>query len=211
MAKIKLYGEPGWGSVLTEAQLDWYGIDYTFERIGDVFQSSDARQTLSGINPIAQVPTLVLADGTIMTESAAITLYLADLTGNETLVPAAGSVDRAAFLRWLIFIVTNIYPTNTYGDDPARFVDARQSQEGFQNAVNEYAIKMYSVLENQAGQEWFLGKRFSAIDIFVCTMSRWRPGRVWFAENAPKLYSIATSTEVVDSIEATWQRNFPSD
>jgi GST-like protein len=211
VARIKLYGELGWGSVLTEAQLDWYGIDYDFERVGDLFKSPGSRQKISEVNPIGQIPTLVMTDGTVMTESAAITLHLAEMTGNETIVPAAGSVERAAFLRWLIFIVTNVYPTYTYGDVPSRFVAGRECQESFQKAVNEYAIKMYRVLENHAQQEWFLGERFSALDIYLCAMSRWRPGRAWFAKNAPKLFSIATATEAVDSLQAAWQRNFPND
>jgi GST-like protein len=207
---MKLYGEPGWGSVLTEAQLDWYGIDYDFERVGDLFKSAESREKISEVNPVAQVPTLVLADGTVMTESAAITLYLAELTDNETLVPVAGSAERATLLRWLIFIVANIYPTYTYGDMPSRFVAGHEAQEGFRKAVNEYAIKMYSVLENHARQQWFLGERFSALDIYICAMTRWRPGRAWFAKNAPKLFSIATATEEVESLQASWQRNFPN-
>ena len=186
-------------------------MDYDFERVGDLFKSLESRQKISEINPIAQIPTLVMADGTIMTESAAITLHLAELTGDESLVPAAGSVERAAFLRWLIFIVANVYPTYTYGDDPSRFVAGREAQEGFQKAVNEHAIKMYLVLEYNAQQQWFLGERFSALDIYLCTMTRWRPGRAWFAKNAPKLFSIATATEELDLLRATWQRNFPND
>jgi GST-like protein len=209
VAKIKLYGEPGRGSVLTEAQLVWYGIDYDFEGVGDLFKSADARKKISEINPVGQIPALIMADGTVMTESAAITLHLADLANNDSLVPAAGSLERAVFLRWLIFIVANIYPTYTYGDEPSRFVSGQEGLESFKKSVDEYAIKMYRVLENQARQPWFLGDRFSAIDIFICTMSRWQPGRKWFAENAPKLLSIATATEEVDSLKATWQKNFP--
>ncbi len=207
---MKLYGEPGWGSALVEAQLDWYGTEYDLERVGDLFESLHARQNLARINPIAQVPTLVLGDGTIMTESAAITLYLAELAQNDTLVPPAHSAQRAAFLRWLIFIVANIYPTYTYADDPARFVHSPDAQPSFRNTVNEYAIKMYVVLENHASQPWFLGERFSALDIYIGTMTRWRPGRAWFAEHAPKLFSIASATDEVDSLKATRQRNFPN-
>lgn len=210
MAKMKLYGEPGWGSVLTEAQLDWYGIDYDFEPVGDLFKSAAARQRLSKINPIAQIPTLELADGMVMTESAAITLYLAELAGNDTLVPAAGSTERATFLRWLIFIVANIYPTFTYGDDPARFVAGREAQKYFEQTVNEYAMQMFIVLEENARQPWFLGERFSALDIYICTMSRWRPRRPWFAENAPKLFAIASECDALDALRPAWQRNFPA-
>ncbi len=211
MARMNLYGEPGWGSVIAEAQLDWYGFDYDFERVGDLFKSPASRQKISEVNPVSQIPTLVMTDGQVMTESAAITLHLADLAGNETLVPAAGSVERVAFLRWLIFIVANIYPTYTYGDEPSRFVAGREGLKSFQKAVNAYAKKMYLVLENHSRSPWFLGERFSAIDIYICTMSHWRPGRKWFAKNAPKLFSIATATEEVASLRACWQRNFPKD
>lgn len=209
MTLIRLYGEPGWGSVLIEAQLVWYGLEYDFERVGDLFKSAESRNSLAEINPIAQVPALVMADGTVMTESAAITLHLAELTGHDSLVPAAGNADRRAFLRWLIFIVANIYPTYTYGDEPSRFVAGREAQKDFEKAVYDYGIRMYSVLEDHARQPWFLGERFSALDIYVCAMSRWDPGRSWFANHAPKLFSIATATDEVDALRATWQRNFP--
>ncbi|HVJ28993.1 MAG TPA: glutathione S-transferase N-terminal domain-containing protein, partial [Gammaproteobacteria bacterium] len=90
MGKMRLFGEPGWGSAIVEAQLDWYGLAYDFERVGDLFKSAEGRQRLSAVNPLAQIPTLVLADGTVLTESAAITLYLAELTGLDSLVPSAG-------------------------------------------------------------------------------------------------------------------------
>src|SRR5690606_19883247 len=111
MARMKLYGEHGWGSVLIEAQLAWYGLEHDFERVGDLFESEDARRRLEKINPVAQYPALVLPDGSLMTESAAITLHLADVTGSNTLVPPPGDGERPQFLRWLLFLVANVYPT----------------------------------------------------------------------------------------------------
>jgi GST-like protein len=210
MARMKLYGEPGWGSAIVEAQLVWYGLDYDFERVGDLFKSQRSREELSAVNPLAQIPTLVMTDGAVMTESAAITLHLADLTGKDTLVPGPQSRERPAFLRWLIFFVANVYPTYTYADDPARFVADADAQANFRTAVHDYAKKMYGVLEGEARAPWFLGERFSALDIYVCTMSRWRPRRQWFAASAPKLFAIATATENVASLQACWQRNFPN-
>ena len=72
---MRLFGEPGWGSAIVEAQLNWYGLAYDFERVGDLFTSAEGRQRLSAVNPLAQIPTLVLSDGTVLTESAAITLH----------------------------------------------------------------------------------------------------------------------------------------
>lgn len=207
---MKLYGRRGWGSALIEAQLDWYGIDYEFEAVGDLFRSAEARRKLAETNPISQVPALVLDDGTVMTESAAITLLLAETTENDSLVPSPGSPGRATFLRWLVFIVANIYPTYTYADDPSRFVAAEGAQKDYERAVRAWGEKMYTVLEANASRPWFLGETFSAIDIYLSVMTRWEPGRAWFGENAPTLSAIALATERVDELRETWARNFPA-
>jgi GST-like protein len=207
MAKMRLFGEPGWGSAIVEAQLDWYGLDYEFERVGDLFKSAASRQRLAALNPLAQIPTLVLADGTVLTESAAITLYLGELTGKDSLVPRVGDPQRAAFLRWLVFLVANVYPTYTYGDDPARFVDGDEARRSFKAHVDAYALKLYGVLESVARAPWFLGERFSALDLYIRVITRWRPGRPWFAANAPKLAAIAARAEQLPQLAACWQRN----
>ena len=90
MAGYKLWGRAGWGSTLVEAQLVWYGLPFTFEAVGDLFKEPDARAKLEKVNPLAQVPTLVMPDGSVMSESAAITLLLADISGQDSLVPKAG-------------------------------------------------------------------------------------------------------------------------
>jgi len=207
MGKMRLFGEPGWGSAIVEAQLDWYGLPYDFERVGDLFKSAESRQRLSAVNPLAQIPTLVLADGAVLTESAAITLHLAELTGQDSLVPKVGDAARLPFLRWLVFLVANVYPTYTYGDEPSRFVDGAEAAQSFRSYVDAYAKKLYSQLESAAASPWFLGERFSALDIYICVMTRWRPKREWFATNTPNLAAIAARTEQVPQLVACWGRN----
>ena len=207
MGKARLFGEPGWGSAIVEAQLDWYGIEHEFERVGNLFESAEGRQRLSAVNPLAQVPTLVLADGTVLAESAAITLHLAELTGEDTLVPRAGDAARWPFLRWLTFLVANVYPTYTYGDQPSRFVDGAEAAQSFRSHVDAYAKKLYAQLESAAASPWFLGERFSALDLYIAVMTRWRPKREWHATNAPNLAAIAARAEQVPRLAACWRRN----
>src|SRR6266404_2980764 len=185
MSKITVYGRRGWGSTIVEAQLEWLGLDYTYKAVGDLLRSAEARRTLAPVNPLAQVPALVLPNGQTLTESAAITLYLADMTGRDDLVPPPGSEKRPDFLRWLIFLVANVYPTYTYADELDRFVS-----------------------DATARTPWFLGDRFSALDIYVAVMTRWRPGRQWFAENTPQLHAIATRADAIPQLQAVWSRNF---
>ena len=205
----KLYGRPGWGSTLVEAQLQWYGLPHEVEEIDDLFASAEARRKLSAVNPLAQVPTLVLPGGGIMTESAAITLHLADVTGSADLVPAAGDTERPAFLRWLVFIVANLYQTFTYIDDPGRFVADEAAQQDFLAKVSAYRERLWGQVEGVAGSPWFFGERFTALDIYVTVMTRWRPRRAWFAANCPKLHAIASRAEAEPRLVPAWRRNFP--
>jgi GST-like protein len=206
----KLYGRPGWGSAIVEAQLVWHGLPYTYEAVDDLFKSPDARARLEKVNPLAQVPTLVMPDGGIMSESAAITLLLADITGKDELVPAAGATERAKFLRWLVFIVANIYPTFTYADDPARFVSVNAARDPFRAATDAYAQKLWRQIESEAGSPWFLGERFSALDIYIDVMTRWRPKRGWFEAETPRLFAIARRADQVPQLSGVWARNFPN-
>jgi GST-like protein len=206
----KLWGRAGWGSTIVEAQLVWYGLPFTFEPVGDLFKSPDARRKLEKVNPLAQVPTLVMPDGSVMSESAAITLLLADLTGKDTLVPPAGAPEQAKFLRWLVFLVANIYPTFTYADDPSRFISLTAARDPFRAATDAYAQKLWRQIDGEVGSPWFLGNRFSALDIYLDVMSRWRPKRGWFETETPHLFAIARRADQVPELAEVWKRNFPA-
>ena len=208
---FKLYARRGWGSALVEAQLAWYGLPFELDEVEDLFQSAAARVKLQPANPLAQVPTLILPDGQVMTESAAITLHLADVAGSDALVPAPGEPARPQFLRWLVFVVTNVYPTFTYADDPARFVPGDGAQQGFLANVSVYRERLWRQLEDAAGDPWFLGTRFSVLDIYVAVMTRWRPRRAWFEGACPRLSAIARRADAEPNLAAVWRRNWPQD
>ena len=206
----KLYGRAGWGSTIVEAQLVWYGLPFTFEPVGDLFREPDARGRLEKVNPLAQVPTLVMPDGSIMSESAAITLLLAEIAGQDALVPKAGAPERARFLRWLVFIVANIYPTFTYADDPSRFVSVSAARDPFRAATDAYAQRLWRQVNSEAKAPYFLGERFSALDLYIGIMTRWRPKRGWFETETPKLFAIARNVDQVPQLRPVWTRNWPT-
>jgi GST-like protein len=211
MAAYQLFGRPGWGSVIVEAQLTWLDLPFEYRPVGDLLGSAEARSGLEPLNPLAQVPTLVLPDGSVMTESAAITLHLADASGRDDLVPAAGHPTRPPFLRWLVFLVANVYPTFTYADDPSRFVADDAAASAFAKAVKAYRRRLWTIVEGSAGSPWFLGGRFSALDVYVAAMTHWGPGRKWFDDNAPVLAALGCRALDEPRLRTTWQHNFPDD
>lgn len=60
------------------------------------------------MHPLGKIPALETPDGP-MFETAAMLLYLADR--HQALAPAPTAPDRAAFLKWLFFVSTNVHPT----------------------------------------------------------------------------------------------------
>jgi GST-like protein len=211
VAQYRLFGRPGWGSAIVEAQLAALGLPFEYEEVRDLFDSEQARRDLAPYNPLSQVPTLQLPDGSTLTESAAITLHLADASGRDDFVPPPAHASRPQFLRWLVFLVANVYPTFTYGDDPRRFVRDETAAKAFDEAVHEYRCRLWNIVEAAAGSQWFLGARFSALDIYVATMTHWGPGRRWFEQHAPSLSAIARRAGEDPRFGAVWRHNFPGD
>lgn len=210
MPSFTLHGHPGWGSAIIEAQLAWYGLPFEYVDCGDLFDSAESRERLQALNPLAQTPVLVLPDGTVMTESAAITLHLADLTGRDDLVPGPRAPERAPFLRWLVFLVANLYPTFTYADLPERFVKTEGASGPFREEVDAYAKRLWGMVEGAAGTPHVLGERFSALDLYLAVMTQWRPKPAWFAEHAPRVAAAAQWARRHPSVTAVFERNFPA-
>ncbi len=70
---LTLYGTKGSGSAAVEAALEIAGLDYR-KVDATSWQPSPGLDELRSVNPLAQIPTFVLDDGSVLTESAAILL-----------------------------------------------------------------------------------------------------------------------------------------
>ncbi len=206
MTRMTLYGAPGWGSTIVEAMLAVADIPYDFVDVAGFDRPGPARDRLIALNPLAQVPTLVLADGTVMTESAAIALLLAELAPEAPLAPPPGAPDRPLFLRRLIWLVASVYPTFTYADYPERWTT---DKEGLVDKVMDYRKRLWGQFEPEVGAPHVLGERLSALDIYVAAMVNWWPARPWFDANCPRIVAAAEAALAHPAIAAVMARNFP--
>jgi GST-like protein len=133
-------------------------------------------------------------------------LDLAERAPGSGLAPPPGDPQRATFLRWLTWFVAALYPTFTYGDVPSRYVS--NDRDELRRATDARAQDLWKQLEQAAGAPWFLGERFSALDVYVAVMTRWRPQRAWFATHCPRLHAIAAGCDRVPALAAVWAHNF---
>lgn len=191
----------GCGSAIVELALTLAKIPYEREEVD--YSTEAGRARLLPHNPLAQVPTVILPDGTVMTESLALIFAIDDQVPAAGLVPTNQDPLRPIALRWLTFIVAAIYPTFTYGDDVAKWGGG----DAMKAAIDAHRLTLWNQMEANARGPWFLGPRFSAIDLYIAVMTYWRPRQAWFETNAPKLYAIARTAAQDPRIAAVLAAN----
>jgi len=207
MKKPLLLGCKGCGNAVVESALALSGLPYDYEEV-DYSAGSPTRARLLEVNPLGQVPALVLPDGSVMTESLAMIHYVNDVAPKAELIPAKGEAQRFTFYRWAVFIVATVYPTWTYGDEPAKWVEDTQGSKQLRESTNRHREALWRQVEEAVHGPWFLGERMSALDLYVAVMTHWRPGRKWFAANTPKLLAIAERAAALPAVAPVLKRNF---
>ncbi len=207
---MELIGSLGCGSMIVEAALAFAGVPC---RLTDVpyLKEGPERTRLLALNPLGQVPTLVLDDGTVMTESAAVLLYLDGLAPACGLIPPVGAAARAGFLNRLILLVAAIYPTFTYGDEPQHWTEPGAAAEALRARTDARREALLLAWEATAGPGPFAaGGAVSALDLYLLPMSYWRPRRPWFAANAPRLLAFADAAWAHPALAPVLARHLPA-
>jgi GST-like protein len=206
MRNIQVIGCKGCGSIIAEAFLTLGGLPFDREEV-DYDEQGPGRDRLLALNPLAQVPTLVLADGSILTETLAIAEYVNTRVPSSGLIPVGGS-ERTRFWRWATFIVAAIYPTFTYGDSPGKWVANAEGRAQLRASTDSWRQKLFSLLEAECQSPYFLGDTFSAIDVYLAAMVHWRPRRPWFDTNAPRVAAVAGRIESRPELAELFAANF---
>lgn len=210
MSQYTLYGENGFGSTCIEAALELLGLSYEFVEV-DPFGERAAREKVQSVNPLGQVPTLILPTDDVMTESAAMLIYLGDLDGNYRFAPPPDSDERSEYLRWLVFLAANLYPTYTISDAPGRFHPDPDTHVAIKERANERRKMLWELMEEAfegLPGPFLLGRNMSFLDVYVAMMSYWSPRRTWFFENCPRLAATVRATEANQVVAKVWKRNF---
>jgi glutathione S-transferase len=142
------------------------------------------------LNPMGKVPTL-LHGVTVITEVAAICAYMADLAGKAHLAPSLDDPDRGAYYRWLFFAagpVEAAVTAKSFGFDTE---DAAGYQRAGWGNLEAVADTLSQTLAD--GRQWWLGDRFSAVDVYLGSQISWGirfgslPDRPGFADYAARL------------------------
>lgn len=205
---IELYGCKGCGSAAIEALLEWSGASYTMHHV-EPWKGGAAAEALARINPLAQVPTMRLADGSVLTETAAMIVLIDELYPDARVLPAREDPARAQALRWIAFLAGNMYPAISVGDFPERWIEGDEPRNALKQGALERLRQYWSVLERALQPAPYLvGRDMTALDVYAAMFSHWGPGRKWIDPNCPKIAAALALTEQHPVVAGVWKRNF---
>jgi glutathione S-transferase len=164
---MKLYFSPGACSLCTHIALHESGLDFE-----PVLASTKTHRLADGtdyhsINPLGYVPLLELADGTRMTEVAAILQYIADLAPASNLAPPAGQLARYQLMAWLNFVATELHK----GFSP---LFSKDTPDNYKPIAKAQLMQRLAWVDAQLQDRPFLiGETFSVADLYLFNISNW--------------------------------------
>lgn len=183
----KLYWRAGTAAFAPEAMLEELGAPYEKIEI-EQQRGADTPDSFRALNPLGQVPVLELPDGTVMSESAAITIFLADLKPELGLAPALSDPQRAVYLRWMVYLAAqlyqnfrHIYHADDYTGDAGHYEEIRSTAK--RNLENDWA----TIEQALSPGPYFLGDKFSAVDVYFVMFPDWHMDRKALLERYPNI------------------------
>jgi GST-like protein len=186
---LTLFGSPGSGSAAVEMALRAASVEYEVVRASSWEPQSETKRLLE-VNPLGQIPTLVLLDGTVLTESAAILISIALQYPLASLLPEAES-ERALAIRGLIFISANCYAAVSVSDYPNRWTTAKshQAREQVRQAARKQLHRGWEIFADTFASERLLSiERPGALAFLAVVVSQWSGSRAHLRESRPAFF-----------------------
>ncbi|BEV72784.1 MULTISPECIES: glutathione transferase GstA [unclassified Paludibacterium] len=165
---MKLYYAPGACSLSVHIALAESGLVYQIEKVDIRAQPhvTASGQPFQAINPKGSVPALLLDNGELLTEGAAIVQYIADQVPEKQLAPANGTMARYRLQEWLNYIGSEVH--KSFG--PLFSPDTPEPVR--QMALERLGKRLDFVAEHLSRQETLL-PAFSVADGYLFTCLRW--------------------------------------
>jgi glutathione S-transferase len=153
---IVLYHHPFSRAANVVWMLEEVGVPYELRHV-DILKGGQKAPEVLALNPMGKLP--ILTDGdAVVTESAAIALYLGDKYSYGTLAPRVDDPARAAYLRWSFFAPSVIEPG----------VMAKMANWTFKDGQagwGSYDAMLAAMESAVTGRDFILGDKFSMADV----------------------------------------------
>lgn len=170
---MKLYHAPLTRSTRVLWLLEELGLPYELEVV-DVFTGKGRTAEHRARHPHGYVPALALdAGGVTLIESSAICMHLAD--GVPGVAPALGTPERARYYQWMVYFPATADPHLEAIMFHTRFLPEERRLPALVATSKKRwaAVEQVMAKELADGRPFFLGDRFSPVDVLAGTCLAW--------------------------------------
>lgn len=200
----RLYNRRGSGGFVVEAALAVADLPFELEEL-DSKAGTPLPDSFREKNPWRQVPTLILPDGSTMTETAAILIHLAACHPDTGLGPPPATPAHAQFLRWLVFGNVNIYEALLRRPYPERYTTDPNGLEAVREASIQRMGEALTVVDTAIDPgPYMLGAEMTALDIYMTMLANWHRG----ALDAPRLKTLTDGVKRHPVVGPIFHRHF---
>jgi glutathione S-transferase len=194
-----LHYSPSSASMVVHLMLLELGVPHRLERVDT---SQPRTPGYLALNPLGQVPTLIV-DGRPVTETSALLMLLAERHPEAGLAPLPGSATRAEYLQWMVLLSNQLMATFRYWFYPGELGSPEHPPE-VRAALQARIEGVFARLDAHlaARGPYLLGERLSAADLLLTMLMRWSRRMPRTALDWPALARLANLVRARPS----WQR-----
>jgi glutathione S-transferase len=144
------------------------GLSFVAVKVDEASKRMADGEDYNAINPLGYVPALLLDDGSVLLEAAAIAQYIADRDPKGMLAPPHGTIARARLQAWLNFLSSELHKG---GLGPLFY---RALDERAKDVFRERLRARFAVVDRHLStHEYLLGKDYSIADAGLYAMTGW--------------------------------------
>jgi GST-like protein len=207
-----LYGKKGSGSASTQAALEVIGAPYRIVETAS-WDTNEAYVGLLKLNPLGQIPTLVLPDGSALSESAAILIHLGSAHPEAGLLPQDLSA-RAQAIRGLVFIPANCYAAISIIDYPERWCADADNDEVVKERIRAGTRgRLHRHWEMFAdlfpARPYLGGAELGALDLLAAVVSKWSGTRKHLQQARPAFHETLLRIEAHPKVAPVFAQHWP--
>jgi len=152
--------------------LEELGVEFELITVDRKSEAQKSKEYLA-LNPAGRIPTLV-NDELVLFESPAICVYLAEKHPSSKLIPPIGTVDRAKFYQWMMYLTNTLQAELMVYFYPEKHTQDQSSVESIRQQQELRVTDIFELLDNEIGDNEFLvGNNVTACDYFLLMLAIW--------------------------------------
>jgi len=162
---MKLFYVPGACSLATHIALREAGLPFELDKLDPKTKKTSDGRDYNAVNPKSYVPALELDDGQVLTEGAAIQLWVADQKPEAKLAPAHGTMPRTRLEEWMVYLATEVHR----GFSP---LFRPVNEEHRQASLSRLGTRLDLIEKHLQGRTYLMDS-FTVADGYLFTVLRW--------------------------------------